>query len=92
MKRNAAVSLVNKVPLTPWWLVVVLVWEIFFWYMLLGIETDGLKPYIGQTGVLVVGSLLLLFAVIVIPSVMVWIIIRLVRTHIAKRQLATIDK
>jgi hypothetical protein len=91
VKRSVAVSLANKLPLSPWWLVVVLVWEAFFWYMLLGVETDGMKPHIGQTGVLLIGSLLLFFAVIGI-GVMVWIIIRLVRTRIAKRQLADIDK
>jgi hypothetical protein len=92
MKRNIAVSLAIKPPLTPWWLAVLVAWEVFLWYMLLGIETDGMKPYIGQTGVLLIGSLLVFFAVIVIPGVMLWIIIRLVRTRIAKRQLADIDK
>lgn len=92
MKRNVAVSLAIKPPLTPWWLVVLVAWEVFLWYMLLGIETDGMKPYIGQTGVLLIGSLLLLLAVVVIPGLMLWVIIRLVRTHLAKRQLADIDK
>ena len=92
MKRSDAISLVNKVPLTPWWVVVMLVWEVFFWYVLLGIETDPLKPYIGQTGVLLIGALLSFLAIIVTPGVILWIIVRLVRTRIAKRQLSTIDK
>ena len=74
------------------WLLLAAVVEALLWWFLLGTETDSLKSYIGQTTLLVIGSLSFLFAVIVIPIALIWFTIRLVHSRRKVRHLTTIDR
>jgi hypothetical protein len=73
------------------WLLLAAVTEALLWWFLLGTETDSLKSYIGQTTLLVIGSLSFLFAVIVIPIALIWLTIQFVRSRRKLRRLTAVD-